>query len=224
MNSQANKPKVGTAVLYHPLEERINVWSHAAGILFGLIASWMLVRRAIMVGDLWLLLSFIVFGMSMVTLYSASTLYHNSSSVNWRHRLRIFDHASIYILIAGTYTPFALVTLRGTTGWIIFGVIWTLAIIGIALKIFFTGRYDRLSTAMYLFMGWVVVIYLKPLLHNLPPSGLLWLLAGGLSYTIGAVFYSIKRIKFNHAIFHFFVLGGTFCHFMAVFNHVLPER
>jgi hemolysin III len=206
------------------LEERINVISHAVGIFLGLLASMLLVRRAILIGDAWHLVSFSVFGLSMVTLYSASTFYHNASNIDWRRRLRILDHAAIYLLIAGTYTPFALVTLRGTTGWIIFGLIWTFALIGIVLKIFFTGRYDRVSTAMYLFMGWLVVVYLKPLIHNLPPEGLGWLLAGGIAYTIGAVLYSVKKIKFNHAIFHFFVLAGNICHFISIYYYVLPGK
>ena len=209
-------------MVYHPLEEQMNILTHALGLLFGVIASFLLVRRAIMIGDLKHLVSFAVFGMSLVVLYSASTFYHKSSSINWRRRLRKLDHAAIYVLIAGTYTPFALVSLQGATGWTVFGAIWTLALAGIVLKLFFTGRYDKLSTVMYVVMGWFAVLYLKPLMAQLSPEGLLWLVAGGLSYTLGAVIYSIRRIRFNHAIFHLFVLAGSFCHFVSVFFYVLP--
>lgn len=121
-------------------------------------------------------------------------------------------------MIAGTYTPFTLITLSGTTtGWLIFGIIWGLAVTGIILKLFFTGRFKIVSTLMYILMGWLVVFAIKPLIANLPFEGLVWLFAGGISYTLGAILYSIKRIKFNHAIFHFFVLGGSICHFISVF-------
>jgi hemolysin III len=135
------------------------------------------------------------------------------------------DHAAIYVLIAGTYTPFALVTLHGTTaGWVIFVLVWSIAIAGITLKLFFTGRFDKLSTVMYVAMGWIIVIALKPLLQNLAPEGFFWLVLGGVLYTIGALLYSIRKLKFNHAIFHVFVLLGSFCHFMAVFFYVLPSQ
>jgi hemolysin III len=137
--------------------------------------------------------------------------------------LRVLDHASIYGLIAGTYTPFALVTFRGTLGWVVFGISWGLALAGISLKLIFTGRYKLASTLMYVFMGWIGVVAVKPLLHNLPAGGLFWLLTGGMAYTIGATLYSIRRIPFNHAIFHIFVLIGGFSHFVAVFFYVLPQ-
>ena len=141
-----------------------------------------------------------------------------------RYRLNIFDHASIYILIAGTYTPFTLVVLDGWVGWTIFGVSWGLALTGVILKLFFIGKYDKISTIAYVLMGWLIVFAIKPLVQNLPIEGLLWLLGGGISYTVGAILYSIKSIKYNHAIFHIFVLLGSFCHFMAVFFYVLPIK
>ncbi|PLX50213.1 MAG: hemolysin D, partial [Desulfobacteraceae bacterium] len=134
----------------------------------------------------------------------------------------IIDHASIYVLIAGTYTPFTLVVLDGTIGWVIFGISWGLALTGIILKLFFTGKYNLISTIMYVLMGWVIIFAIKPLIKNLPLEGLLWLVTGGISYTIGATLYSIKKIELNHAIFHMFVLMGSFCHFMSVFFYVLP--
>jgi len=136
--------------------------------------------------------------------------------------LRIIDHASIYVLIAGTYTPFTLVTLNGSIGWVIFGISWGLALTGIIWKLFFTGKYKLLSTLMYILIGSVIVFAIKPLTNNLSLEGLLWIFAGGMAYTIGAILYSIKKIKFNHAIFHVFVLIGSASHFVAVFFYVLP--
>ncbi len=163
------------------------------------------------------LVSFAVFGISLITLYTASTIYHASKDASLRKKLNIFDHAAIFLLIAGTYTPFTLITLKGRIGWIIFGITWLIAITGIILKLFYTGKYDKLSTAMYIFMGWIIVFAIKPLLENLPPEGIKWLFAGGVFYTVGAILYSTPKIKYNHAIFHLFVLLGSFSHFMAVY-------
>lgn len=205
---------------YSPLEERINIISHAFGAVFSVMGLILLIIRAVKLGGVLPVVSFTVFGVSMILLYTASTVYHNSKTPELRTRLRVFDHASIYLLIAGTYTPFALVTLHGVSGWWIFGIVWGLAITGIVLKLFFTGRFNILSTVMYVLMGWVIVFAIKPLVQNLPHDGLMWLLAGGIAYTVGAILYSIKQIKFNHAIFHLFVLTGSFCHFIAVYVYV----
>lgn len=207
---------------YSPGEERLNVLSHGLGLLLSIPGMFLLLWKAKQTGDLWHLVSFGIFGFSMILLYSASTFYHRATQPRLRYKLKVFDHAAIYVLIAGTYTPFALVTLRGAWGWSIFGIVWSFALVGVILKLFYTGRYQKLSTSMYVLMGWVMIIAIKPMMENLSVSGLLWILAGGLSYTVGAVFYSINRIKFNHAIFHLFVLFGTFCHYMAVFFHVVP--
>jgi hemolysin III len=209
---------------YPPLEEKINIFSHATGLLLSIIALTMLVSRASLYGDVWHVVSFSIFGASLIVLYSASTVYHSSKKPQIRGRLRIIDHASIYVLIAGTYTPFTLVTLNGSTGWVIFGISWGMALTGIILKLFFTGRYSLLSTAMYVFMGWLIIFAIKPLINNLPADGIYWLVAGGLAYTLGAILYGIKKIRFNHAIFHVFVLLGSFCHFMAVYFYVLPDH
>lgn len=207
---------------YSPREERININSHAIGFILSIVASVALVMHAILHGDVWHIVSFSIFGVSLIVLYAASTLYHSAKKSELRSRLKIFDHAAIYVLIAGTYTPFTLVTLNGSIGWVIFGISWGLALSGIILKLFFTGRYKLVSTLMYILMGWIIVFAIKPLIDNLPLEGLLWLIAGGISYTIGAILYSIKKIKFNHAIFHIFVLIGSYCHFMSVFFYVLP--
>lgn len=208
---------------YSPLEERINIISHAIGLLLSIVALVLLVERASSYQNPLYIVSFAMFGLSLISLYAASTFYHSSRTPGLRARLRIVDHATIYVLIAGTYTPFALITLNGPVGWTIFTVSWTMAVSGIVLKLFFTGRYELLSTLMYVFMGWIVIFVLKPLINNLPMAGLVWLVAGGMSYTVGAIIYSIKKISFNHSIFHIFVLAGSFCHFMAVYYYVLPQ-
>ena len=209
---------------YSPIEEKINIISHAVGFIFSMVALVLLVRHATRHGDVWHIVSFSIFGASLIILYAASSFYHSAKKPELRSRLNIIDHASIYVLIAGTYTPFTLVTLKGTIGWVIFGISWGLALTGIILKLFFTGKYNLMSTIMYVLMGWVIVFAIKPLINNLPLAGLLWLVAGGISYTIGAILYGIKKIKFNHAIFHMFVLMGSFCHFMSVFFYVLPSE
>jgi hemolysin III len=208
---------------YSPTEEKINIISHAVGLILSIAASVLLILRATLHGNVWHIVSFSIFGTSLITLYAASTFYHGAKNPLSRTRLKVFDHASIYVLIAGTYTPFTLVTLNGATGWVIFSISWGLAVTGIILKLFFTGKYHLMSTIMYVLMGWVIIFAIKPLFRSLPLEGLFWLFAGGISYTMGAVLYSIDKIKFNHAIFHLFVLIGSFCHFISVFLYVLPR-
>jgi len=207
---------------YSPLEERINIVSHLWGLVFSLVALALLLWRAGRFGNAMDLVSAGIFGISLVALYAASTAYHRATRPALRSWLRIVDHATIYLLIAGTYTPFTLITLNGTVGWVIFGISWGLAAIGIYLKLHFTGRFNGLSTLMYVAMGWMIVFAAEPMLERLPAAGIYWVVAGGLSYTLGAVIYSIRRIPLNHAIFHGFVLGGSLCHFMAVYFYVLP--
>jgi len=190
---------------YSPIEEKINIISHSIGFLLSIVALILLVTHANLHGEVWHIVSFSIFGASLILLYAASTFYHIAKKPGLRNRLKIIDHASIYVLIAGTYTPFALVTLKGRIGWMIFGISWGLALTGIILKLFFTGKYNLISTIMYVLMGWVIVFAIKPVINNLPLEGLLWLFAGGISYTIGAILYSLNKIKFNHAIFHMFV-------------------
>lgn len=213
--------KVTLPKYYSPIEEKINVISHAVGFFLSLIALGFLVVRASISGNVLHVVSFTIFGVSLMVLYAASSLYHNAKQPEVRKRLKIFDHASIYVLIAGTYTPFTLVTLQGSAGWVIFGVSWGIALVGITLKLFFTGRYSIASTVMYVLMGWVIIFAIKPLVHNLSADGLFWLFLGGVAYTVGAVLYSIKKIKFNHAIFHLLVLVGSFCHFVSIYFYIL---
>lgn len=214
-------PKTG---FYPPFEEKLNIISHGFGFALSILGLFFLISRSSEVGDILHLVSFSIFGASLILLYAASTFYHSAKSPRIRYRLNILDHASIYILIAGTYTPFALVTLNGPVGWSIFGIVWVLALTGVILKLFYTGRFNILSTVMYVVMGWIIVFAIKPLINNLDLPGLLWLIAGGLSYTIGAVFFLIDRLKFNHAIFHLFVLFGSFCHFISIYFYVLPRE
>lgn len=200
----------------------MNVASHAFGLALSAFGLVLLILRAVELGGLMPIISFLIFGLSLILLYAASTFYHGAKKIKWRRRLNVLDHIAIFILIAGTYTPLAMVTLNGKTGWIIFGIIWGIALIGTILKLFFTGRFQVLSTIMYVAMGWLVVFAIEPLMKNLSSEGLIWLLCGGVAYTVGAILFSFNRIKFNHAIFHVFVLAGSFCHFMAIYNYVLP--
>ena len=207
---------------YSPLEEKTNIYSHAAGLVLSIVALLLMLIRASGSGSTLDVVSVGIFGISLIALYAASTMYHSAKDPKVRARLRVNDHATIYILIAGTYTPFTLITLNGWVGWTIFGVSWGMAITGVTLKLFFTGKYNVLSTMMYVFMGWIIIFAIKPLLNSISSEGLFWLVAGGIAYTTGAVIYSIKKIKFNHAIFHLFVLLGSFCHFISVYFYVLP--
>lgn len=206
---------------YSPQEERLNILSHALGLALSIAALPLLIVRASANGTAVDIVSVSIFGASMIILYAASTLYHSAKKPRLRRRLNIFDHAAIYVLIAGTYTPFTLIVLGGTIGWVIFGISWGLALIGIILKLFFTGKFDLLSTIMYVLMGWVIIFAIKPLVNNLSPDGLIWLFAGGFAYTVGAILFSIPKLKFNHAIFHVFVLSGSICHFISLYFFVL---
>lgn len=205
---------------YSPTEEKLNIWSHAFGIFLSIIAFVLLIIKAVQQDNIWMLISFPIFGVSLILLYLASTLYHASKEPQKRFKLKVFDHAAIYVLIAGSYTPFTLVSLNGETGWLIFSMVWVMAFTGIILKLFFTGRFKVISTAMYVLMGWLIVFYFQDLTASLHEKGVFYLILGGVLYTIGAILYSIKKIKFNHAIFHFFVLAGSFCHFLSIYLYV----
>ena len=205
-----------------PREELANAISHGLGALAALAGGSVLITLSAAFGNGWQLAGAIVFSASLFLLYLASTLYHVTSNLVWRGRLKVFDHCAIFILIAGTYTPFTLVGLREDGGWWLFAAIWTLAVAGVVFKLFFTGRFKGLSTAIDLGMGWMLVTALGPFLRQVPTDTIVWLLAGGLSYTAGTYFYMHKRIPFAHAIWHGFVLGGSACHFVAVTQHVVP--
>ncbi len=202
---------------YNPIEEKINVWTHALGIVISLVCTVLLIIKGIQLQSLLHLISYSIYGLSMIILFTASTLYHSSNNISKRKKLKVFDHAAIYFIIAGTYTPFTLLILKGNLGIIIFSIAWIIGFSGIGLKLFFTGKFKLLSTLSYLGMGWLIVFVIKPLTANMPSVGLNWLILGGAFYTLGAILYSIKRIPYNHAIFHLFVLGGCFSLFIPIY-------
>ncbi len=205
-------------------EELINSITHGAGLALSIAGLAVLVTLAALKGTAWHIVSCSVYGATLVLLYTASTLYHSVRSPRLKRFFRILDHASIYLLIAGTYTPFMLVNLRGGWGWTLFGLVWGLAAVGILFKIFFVDRFAIASTVVYLLMGWLVVIAIKPLLMLVPGGGILWLLAGGLAYTLGVVFFAWEKMPYNHAVWHVFVLTGSVCHYFAVLFYVLPAN
>ncbi|MDF2634052.1 MAG: channel protein hemolysin family [Pelosinus sp.] len=204
------------------MEEVMNAVTHGIGTLLAVAGLVLLIVLAYLHGDFWHIVSFSIYGTTLVLLYLASTLYHSFTNEKVKRIFKILDHSAIYLLIAGTYTPFTLVPLHGVLGWTIFGLVWGFAIIGIVLKVFFTGRFKMLSTLCYLGMGWFIVFAIKPLLATVPALGMTWLLVGGLFYTLGSIFYLWKRIPYNHAIWHLFVLAGSISHFIAVFFYILP--
>ena len=205
-------------------EELLNCITHGTGILFSIAALVLLIVFSSMHGGASHVVSSTVFGVALLLLYTASTLYHGFQKPRVKQIFRIFDHCCIYILIAGTYTPFLLVTLRGPIGWTLFGIIWFLAVSGLILKVFFMNRFRILSPIAYILMGWIIIFAIKPLADTLLPGGIVWLVAGGLAYTLGVVFYAWKKLPFNHAIWHLFVLSGSACHFFAVIFYVLPLK
>ncbi len=203
-------------------EELANAITHGLGLLASIAAGAVLVVLASLRGDSWQIVAVSIYAASLVILYSASTVYHAARSPELKARLKIFDHCAIFGLIAGTYTPFTLGAMRGGWGWTLFAVVWGLAVSGITVKLFFTGRQRLLSTFCYLAMGWMGLIALTPLQLALPSSALVWIVAGGLTYSVGTLFYLNRRVPYGHAIWHLFVLGGSACHFMAVLQQLTP--
>lgn len=196
---------------------------HGIGAALAVAALVVLVVFAAIRGTAWHVVSCSIYGTTLVLLFAASTLYHSLPWPGVKRGLKILDHSAIYLLIAGTYTPFLLGPLRGPWGWSLFGVIWGLALVGIGFKLFFAGRFKLLSTLIYIGLGWIVVIAFRPLVKALPLPGILWLVAGGVAYTLGTVFYLGRRIPYNHAIWHVFVLAGSVCHFFSVLLYVIPR-
>ena len=211
------------AASYTPREEFAHAITHGIGILLGIVGLILMMVKASQFGDAWHITSTAIFGVSMVLLYAASTAYHAVSREPLKALLRKIDHGAIFVLIAGTYTPFLLVTLRGAWGWSLFGVVWGLGILGLVLKFWFTGRFRVVSTLLFLIMGWLIIIAVKPLVAALPTDGFKWLLIGGLSYSLGTVFYLWKKLPYNHAIWHLCVLGGTIGHWIAIYYYVIPS-
>jgi len=203
-----------------PFEERLNAWSHGIGAALG-IAGLILLIIFLKQETPYALFSVIVYGISIIILFLASTFYHAVSGERRKHYFRIVDHISIYLLIAGTYTPVLLITLPDSLGWELFWTVWGIAAFGVVLKLFFTGRFETFSTLLYLVMGWLIVFDFSTLADRMETNGLLLLFAGGLFYTVGIIFYAIEKIPYNHVIWHFFVLGGAICHFFMVYFYVI---
>lgn len=206
------------------MEEIMNAVTHGIGTLLAVAGLVLLTVFAYLYGEIWHIVSFSIYGTTLVLLYLASTLYHSFTNERVKYIFKILDHSAIYLLIAGTYTPFTLVPLHGTLGWSVFGLVWGLAVLGIVLKVFFVGRFKVISTLCYIAMGWLIIIAIKPLIATVPALGIMWLIIGGLFYTLGSVFYLWHKLPYNHAIWHLFVLAGSISHFIAVFFYVLPIR
>lgn len=207
-----------------PVSERVeavNAATHGVGIVASVAAGAVLITFTALRGDVWSVVGSSVFVATAVLLYTASTLYHAARSPRWKARLRVADHAAIYLLIAGTYTPFTLVGLRGPWGWTLFGLVWALAFAGVVFKLFMVDRFPLLSTVVYVVMGWMVLIAAVPMVHRLSPATLAWLFAGGVAYTAGTLFYHRERMPWAHPVWHLFVLAGSACHGMAVATNLL---
>ncbi|CAM1373752.1 Hemolysin-3 [Tenacibaculum litopenaei] len=201
------------------VEEKLNAWSHGVGAVLGIVGLFVLLANSD--HKPWSLFSIWVYGVSMIVLFTASTLYHAVQSEARKHLFRIVDHLSIYLLIAGTYTPVLLLLLLHSKGWTLFYGVWGIALVGIVLKLFFTGKFEVVSTLLYLVMGWLIVFDFEALVNAIHPDGLALLIAGGIFYTVGIVFYAIKKIPYHHVIWHFFVLGGAACHYFMILNYVI---
>lgn len=204
---------------YSQKEEVANAISHGVGALLSIAALVILIVHAALYGDAWHVVSFAIFGASLVILYTCSTLLHSLRG-KAKEIFEVLDHSAIYLLIAGSYTPFLLVTLRGVSGWTLFGIIWGLALAGIVFKAYFVKRFVLLSTLFYIGMGWIIIFAFPALLDRLPMGGIVWLVIGGVLYTVGSIFYVWRRIPYHHAIWHVFVIGGSVSHFFAVLLYV----
>src|SRR5271163_5075356 len=200
----------------HSIEELANTITHGIGLVFSIIGFVVLLVLALLRGGPWQIAGCAIYGATLVSLYAASTFYHAVLSPRLKRALLIFDHCAIYLLIAGTYTPFLLVNLRGPWGWSLFGVMWGLALAGVLLKFWFVDHFKIFSTVVYLAMGWLAIIAVKPLLLHVSAPGIAWLVAGGLMYTIGVAFFAAPRLRYGHAIWHVFVMAGIICHYIAV--------
>ena len=205
-------------------EEVANAVTHGFGLLLATVGMVVLVVLAATRGSARHIVTCSVYGSTLVFMYAASTIYHGIHAPKAKHVLRVIDHSAIYLLIAGTYTPFALVTIRGGWGWTLFGLVWGLTLVGIVWKAIFIRRFPIVSGVIYVLMGWMIVIAAKPLLQRVPPGAIAWLFAGGLAYTAGLIFFANKRIRHHHAIWHVFVLIGSVCHYIAVLLYVVPRH
>ncbi len=209
---------------YPRREEIANAITHGIGALLSLAGLVLLIVFSSMKGTAWHVVSFTIYGVSMLLLYSCSTLVHSFKEGKIKDLFEFFDHSSIYIYIAGTYTPFMLIAIRGSLGWSLFGVVWGIALLGVVFKAFFVKRFLFMSTIFYLIMGWLIVIAWGPLVAAVPNPGIVLLVTGGLLYTLGTVFYVWRAFPYHHAIWHLFVLAGSVTHFFAILLYLLPNR
>jgi hemolysin III len=207
-----------------PAEEIVNSILHGLGALLSVAALVVMIMVAFRYNDPKKTVACIVFGVSLILTYLSSTLYHSLTGIRIKQIFQIFDHSTIYLLIAGTYTPVVLILLKPSLGWTFFGIVWGLTLIGWVYKFFFTGRHDMISLAVYLGMSWMGMLAAKPIYHALSFDGFIWLLVGGLSYTFGVIFYMWDRLRFAHALWHVFVLGGSICHFFMILWYVIPYQ
>lgn len=217
---KASNPATETA--HHRIEEWLNSATHGLGAVFSVIGTVALIVAASQMGDAWKVVSFGIFGASLILLYLASALYHGTRHPRLRAIFKTLDHCAIFLLIAGTYTPFLLVNMRGTTGWTLFAIIWSLAVTGVVLKIIFKNRFKLARVGIYIAMGWLITFASADLVANLSETALYLTIAGGVVYTAGVGFYLADRIPYMHAVWHLFVIGGSALHFSAVYYGVLP--
>ncbi len=210
---------MGSSIKYTKREEITNAITHGVGILFGIFALIFLIVTNYKNSDFYDMLSYIIYGSTLITLYVASTLYHGIPMDKAKKQLRKFDHASIFLLIAGTYTPVTLIALRGKIGWTMFIVIWSIALLGIIFKVFYINKLKILSVVMYILMGWIIIFAIKPLVNALSLKSLIFLIVGGLFYTVGILFYALQSVgfKYSHSIWHLFVLAGSVFHFVMIY-------
>ncbi|MTI99885.1 MAG: hemolysin III family protein [Marinobacter adhaerens] len=212
-----------TQNIHHRIEEWLNSATHGLGAILSVIGTIALIVGASQVGDAWKIVSFSIFGASLILLYLASALYHGARRPELKRAFKTLDHCAIFLLIAGTYTPFLLVNMRGTVGWTLFAVIWSLAITGVVLKVIFKNRFKLARVGIYVAMGWLITFASSDLVANLSETALNLTIAGGVVYTAGVAFYLADRIPYMHAIWHLFVIGGSACHFSAIYYGVLPH-
>ncbi|HTB79288.1 MAG TPA: hemolysin III family protein [Opitutaceae bacterium] len=224
LRAQAGQPAESKAAVYTRGEEIAHCLTHGLGLLLSIAALTLLVVFASLRGNAWHIVSFTVFGVTLFLLYAASTLYHSVRAAHWKDFFLKLDYATAFLLVAGTYTPFLLVSLRGPWGWTLFGIIWGLCAIGVCVQFLFPNRFRVASLVAYLSVGWLLIVAVKPLLAAVPEGAIWLLLAGALCYTVGAIFYLWKRLRYHHAVWHAFVLGGSACHFFAVLLFLLPSR
>jgi len=215
--------KTPTSVTLYTLGEEItHSITHGIGTGLSIAGLTVLVVLAVLYGNVYQTVGFSIYGATLVILYLASTLYHSFQQPRVKSVFKVIDHAAIYLLIAGTYTPFLLIAIRGMEGWILLIIIWGLAILGVSFKTLFIHRFEKISVLTYLLMGWLCIVAINELVANIPVSGLIWLAVGGVVYTVGVLFYALHRIPYTHAVWHVFVLGGSICHYFAVLLYLAP--